>query len=115
MPTSQFLAIDTNALPWEERFSDQIGKAIRPPFARQHQVRRRTLARIGRLNSHQRTFNIARGWRSNDSQAPLRHRVGVGTVASFRTWRGSRLSLAQDPAISGRQPSRGALLIVPVY
>ena len=37
----------------------------------------------------------------NDSQAPLRHRVSAGTVASFRTWRGSRPSLAQDPAISG--------------
>src|SRR5271156_3225235 len=40
---------------------------------------------------------------SNDSQAPLRHRVAAGTVASFRTWRGSRPSLAQDPAISGGQ------------
>src|SRR5712671_241855 len=40
---------------------------------------------------------------SNDSQAPLRHRVAAGTVASFRTWRGSRPSLAQDPAISGEQ------------
>ena len=40
---------------------------------------------------------------SNDSQAPLRHRVGAGTVASFRTWRGSRPSLAQDPAISDGQ------------
>jgi hypothetical protein len=38
---------------------------------------------------------------SNDSQAPLRHRKWAGTVASFRTWRGSRRSLAQDPAISG--------------
>ena len=27
-PTSQFLAIDTTTLPWEERFSEQIGKAI---------------------------------------------------------------------------------------
>ncbi len=26
--TSQFLAIDTTKLPWEERFSEQIGKAI---------------------------------------------------------------------------------------
>ena len=26
--SSQFLAIDTNALPWEERFSANIGKAI---------------------------------------------------------------------------------------
>jgi quercetin dioxygenase-like cupin family protein len=25
---SQFLAIDTTQMPWEERFSDQIGKAI---------------------------------------------------------------------------------------
>ena len=40
---------------------------------------------------------------SNDSQAPLRHRKLAGTVASFRTWRGSRRSLAQDPAISGGQ------------
>ena len=39
----------------------------------------------------------------DDSQAPLRHRVAAGTVASFRTWRGSRPSLAQDPAISGEQ------------
>src|SRR5580698_7800124 len=37
----------------------------------------------------------------DDSQAPLRHRKLAGTVASFRTWRGSRRSLAQDPAISG--------------
>jgi quercetin dioxygenase-like cupin family protein len=28
MPTSSFLAIDTNQMPWEERFSEQIGKAI---------------------------------------------------------------------------------------
>jgi len=28
MPTSQFLAIDTNALPWEERFNEKIGKAL---------------------------------------------------------------------------------------
>jgi hypothetical protein len=40
---------------------------------------------------------------SNDSQAHLRHRELAGTVASFRTWRGSRRSLAQDPAISGGQ------------
>jgi hypothetical protein len=40
---------------------------------------------------------------SNDSQAHLRHRELAGTVASFRTWRGSRCSLAQDPAISGGQ------------
>jgi quercetin dioxygenase-like cupin family protein len=26
--TSQFLAVDTNLLPWEERFSEAIGKAI---------------------------------------------------------------------------------------
>ena len=26
--TSHFLAIDTNALPWEERFNDKIGKAL---------------------------------------------------------------------------------------
>ena len=26
--TSQFQAIDTNKLPWEERFSDKIGHAI---------------------------------------------------------------------------------------
>ena len=28
MPASQFLAIDTHQLPWEERFSEQIGTAI---------------------------------------------------------------------------------------
>ena len=28
MPTSSFLAIDTNQLPWEERFSEQIGRAL---------------------------------------------------------------------------------------
>jgi hypothetical protein len=39
----------------------------------------------------------------DDSQARLRHRELTGTVASFRTWRGSRRSLAQDPAISGGQ------------
>jgi hypothetical protein len=38
---------------------------------------------------------------SNDSQVYLRHSELAGTVASFRTWRGSRRSLAQDPAISG--------------
>lgn len=26
--SSQFLAIDTNALPWEERFNEKIGKAL---------------------------------------------------------------------------------------
>jgi quercetin dioxygenase-like cupin family protein len=26
--TSHFLAIDTNTLPWEERFNDKIGKAL---------------------------------------------------------------------------------------
>ncbi len=36
----------------------------------------------------------------SDSQALLRHRELAGTVASFRTWRGSRRSLAQDPAIA---------------
>jgi hypothetical protein len=40
---------------------------------------------------------------SNDSQAPPRHRDKAGAVASFRTWRGSRPSLARDPAISGGQ------------
>jgi len=29
--------------------------------------------------------------------------VAAGAVASFRTWRGSRPSLAQDPAINGEQ------------
>jgi len=28
MQTSQFLAIDTAALPWEERFNDKLGKAL---------------------------------------------------------------------------------------
>jgi quercetin dioxygenase-like cupin family protein len=27
-PTSQFLAIDANQLPWEERFNEHIGKAL---------------------------------------------------------------------------------------
>ena len=35
----------------------------------------------------------------DDSQAPLRHTKGPTTVASFRTWRGSRDFVAQDPAI----------------
>ncbi len=35
----------------------------------------------------------------NDSQAPLRHTKVLTTVASFRTWRGSRAFVAQDPAI----------------
>lgn len=28
MATSQFFGVDTQQLPWEERFSEQIGKAI---------------------------------------------------------------------------------------
>jgi quercetin dioxygenase-like cupin family protein len=28
MLTSQFLAIDTNTIPWEERFNEKIGKAL---------------------------------------------------------------------------------------
>ena len=28
MPTSPFLAVDTTEMPWEERFSEHIGKAI---------------------------------------------------------------------------------------
>ena len=39
------------------------------------------------------------GWSKKDSQAPLRHIKGITTVASFRTWRGSRAFIAQDPAI----------------
>ena len=33
--------------------------------------------------------------------------MATGAVASFRTWRGSRSSLAQDPAIIGGQPLCG--------
>ena len=61
---------------------------------------------------------FARDRPSNDSQAPLRHRVTAGTVASFRTWRGSRPSLAQDPAISGGQSRKllqRAFLCAPYY
>jgi quercetin dioxygenase-like cupin family protein len=28
MPTSQFFAIDTQAMPWEERFNEHIGKSL---------------------------------------------------------------------------------------
>lgn len=27
-PITQFLALDTNAMPWEERFNDKVGKAL---------------------------------------------------------------------------------------
>jgi hypothetical protein len=28
MTTSEFIAIDTNQMPWEERFNEQIGRAL---------------------------------------------------------------------------------------
>ena len=62
---------------------------------------------ISRMRTVSRNRSQPDAWRRpcppNDSQAPLRHRKLAGTVASFRTWRGSRRSLAQDPAISGGQ------------
>ena len=44
-------------------------------------------------------FKIGTILKKNDSQAPLRHTKLLATVASSRTWRGSRGSVAQDPAI----------------
>ncbi len=34
------------------------------------------------------------------SQAPLRRTGGLLTVASFRTWRGSQIPVAQDPTFN---------------
>ncbi len=66
--------------------ANDLIKALRSPFSGQYEIR------------HDYGVSCIL---KDDSQAPLRHTKGPTTVASFRTWRGSRDFVAQDPAIKG--------------